>query len=72
MQPNFNEIIFQTQLHPEYTGPTIGPKMAEENKRNFSEEEIRRMRDADVNLLTGGQNKGATQSGQNMGQTRHM
>jgi len=61
-----------TQLHPEYTGPTIGPKMAEENKRNFSEEEIRRMRDADINLLTGGQNKGATQSGQNMGQTRHM
>ena len=46
--------------------------MAEENKRNFSEEEIRRMRDAEVNLLTGGQNKGATQSGQNLGQTRHM
>merc|ERR1719436_2129499 len=61
-----------TQLHPEYTGPRIGPKMASENKRNFSEEEIRRMRDADIGLLTGGQNKGATQAGQNMGQTRHM
>ena len=38
----------QTQKHPEYSGPTLGPKMAEENRRNFSEEEIRRMRDAEV------------------------
>ncbi len=41
--------ILQTQLHPEYAGPAMGPKMAEENKRKFSEEEIRRMRDAQVN-----------------------
>lgn len=30
-----------TQKHPEYTGPAIGPKMAEKNERNFTEEQIR-------------------------------
>merc|ERR1711972_843062 len=29
-----------TQKHAEYTGPQIGPKMATENKRNFSDEQI--------------------------------
>jgi len=60
-----------TQKHPEYSGPTLGPKMAEENRRNFSEEEIRRMRDAEVGLQAG-QNKGASQTGQNLGNSRHM
>ena len=41
---------FQTQKHPEYKGPALGPKMATENKRNFTEEEIRRLRDADIGL----------------------
>ena len=45
--------------------------MAQENKRNFSEEEIRRMRDADIGLQAG-QNKGASQAGKHLGQTRHM
>ena len=45
--------------------------MATENKRNFSEEEVRRMRDSDIGLQAG-QNKGASQAGQNLGQTRHM
>ena len=40
----------QTQKHPEYSGPALGPKMAAENKRNFSEEEVRRMRDAEVGI----------------------
>lgn len=40
----------QTQLHPEYSGPRLGPKMATENKRNFSEEEIRRLRDSEIGL----------------------
>merc|ERR1712004_353333 len=30
-----------TQKHPEYTGPAIGPKMAEKNERNFTDEQIR-------------------------------
>jgi hypothetical protein len=63
--------IFQTQLHPEYKGPRMGPKMATENRRNFTEEEIRRLRDADVGLQAGS-NKGASQAGQILGNTRHM
>ncbi len=43
-------LFFQTQKHPEYKGPALGPKMATENKRNFTEEEIRRLRDADIGL----------------------
>ena len=39
-----------TQKHPEYTGPKMGPKMATENKRNFTEEEIRQGRDGQVGL----------------------
>lgn len=60
-----------TQKHPEYKGPALGPKMATENKRNFTEEEIRRLRDADIGLQAGS-NKGASQSGQILGNTRHM
>ena len=36
----YNYYIFplplQTQLHSEYNGPALGPKMSTENKRNFS------------------------------------
>ena len=65
-------LIFQTQLHPEYQGPKMGPKMATENKRNFSESEIRQLREGQVGLQAG-QNKGATQAGHGgMGNTRHM
>ena len=65
-------LIFQTQLHPEYQGPKMGPKMATENKRNFSEAEVRQMREGQVGLQAG-QNKGATQAGHGgMGNTRHM
>ena len=39
-----------TQKHPEYNGPKMGPKMATENKRNFSEEQIRQGRDGQVGL----------------------
>jgi len=61
-----------TQLHPEYQGPKMGPKMATENKRNFSEDEIRQMRDREIGLQAG-QNKGATQAGHGgMGNSRHM
>jgi len=62
----------QTQKHPEYKGPSMGPKMATKNERNFTEEEIRKGRDAQVGLQAG-QNKGATQAGHGgMGNTRHM
>ncbi|QQP55657.1 Myophilin, partial [Caligus rogercresseyi] len=54
-----------------YEGPRLGPKMSTENKRNFSEEDARRLRDAQVGLQAG-TNKGATQTGQSFGNTRHM
>ena len=49
-----------TQKHAEYTGPQIGPKMATENKRNFSDEQIIAGRNAQIGLQAGS-NKGASQ-----------
>ncbi|CAH1798478.1 unnamed protein product [Owenia fusiformis] len=49
--------------------PGIGPKMSDENKRNFSEEQIRQGRDAQIGLQAGS-NKGASQAGINMGKQR--
>lgn len=39
-----------TQKHPEYAGPQMGPKMSTENKREFTEEQIRKGRDGQVGL----------------------
>jgi len=61
-----------TQMHPEYSGPQIGPKMSTKNERNFSEEQIRQGRDATIGLQAG-TNIGASQAGHGgMGNTRHM
>ena len=49
-----------TQNHPEYTGPKIGPKMAQKNERNFTDEQIRQGRDAQIGLQAGS-NKGHSQ-----------
>uniref|UniRef100_A0A1W7RA61 Calponin n=1 Tax=Hadrurus spadix TaxID=141984 RepID=A0A1W7RA61_9SCOR len=57
-------------IHPEFQGPFLGPKPSEENKREFSEEQLRAS-EGIINLQYG-TNKGATQSGQNFGNTRHM
>ena len=51
-----------TQKHPEYQGPSLGPKFATKNERNFSEEEIRKGRDGVIGLQSG-TNKGASQVG---------
>jgi len=60
-----------TQKHPEYTGPRLGPKMAEENKREFTEEQLRAS-EGHVGLQAG-YNKGASQAGVgSFGNTRHM
>ncbi|CAB0001973.1 unnamed protein product [Nesidiocoris tenuis] len=60
-----------TQKHPEYTGPRLGPKMADENKREFTEAQLR-AHEGELNLQMG-YNKGASQSGQGgFGNTRHM
>ncbi|EFN86047.1 Muscle-specific protein 20 [Harpegnathos saltator] len=59
-----------TYKHPEWRGPWLGPKPAEENKRAFTEEQLR----AGEGLigLQAGTNKGATQAGQNFGATRKI
>lgn len=61
---------FKTYLHPEYKGPHLGPKPAEENHRNFSEAILK----AGENTigLQAGSNKGASQAGQNFGATRKI
>lgn len=50
--------------------PGIGPKEAEKNVRNFSDEQMKAGQN--VISLQYGSNKGATQSGINFGNTRHM
>uniref|UniRef100_A0A182MM68 Calponin n=1 Tax=Anopheles culicifacies TaxID=139723 RepID=A0A182MM68_9DIPT len=60
-----------TQKHPEYNGPTLGPKMADKNERNFSEEQLR-AHHGELNLQMG-YNKGASQAGLgSFGNSRHM
>jgi len=60
-----------TQLHPEYNGPRLGPKMAEKQERTFTEEQLRAS-EGQLGLQMG-YNKGASQSGHGgFGNTRHM
>jgi hypothetical protein len=60
-----------TQKHPEYKGPRLGPKMAEEHKREFTQEQLR-AHEGQLNLQMG-YNKGASQAGcGSFGNTRHM
>ncbi|CAB0033900.1 unnamed protein product [Trichogramma brassicae] len=60
----------ETYRHPEYTGPHLGPKPADECKRQFTEEQLRA--GESVIGLQAGSNKGATQAGQNMGASRKI
>ena len=56
--------------HPEWTGPFLGPKPADENKRDFSEETLKAGQS--IIGLQAGSNKGATQAGQNIGAGRKI
>ncbi|NP_001040437.1 muscular protein 20 [Bombyx mori] len=56
--------------HPEWRGPFLGPKPAEENKRAFSEDVLRA--GESVIGLQAGTNKWASQSGQNFGASRKI
>lgn len=53
-----------------YGMPSIGPKEADKNVRNFTEEQLKAGQG--VIGLQMGSNKGANQSGINFGNTRHM
>lgn len=59
-----------TSNKPDWTGPQYGPKMSTENKREFTEEQMR-AGDAHVSLQYGS-NKGASQAGLNMGKMRSV
>ncbi|KAH8358925.1 hypothetical protein KR093_003354 [Drosophila rubida] len=60
-----------TQKHPEFTGPSLGPKMSEKNERSFTEEQLR-AHEGELNLQMGF-NKGASQAGHGgFSNTRHM
>ncbi|CAB3368225.1 Hypothetical predicted protein [Cloeon dipterum] len=59
-----------TYRHPEWQGPYLGPRPAEENKRDFSEEQLRA--GEGIIGLQAGQNKGASQAGQSLGATRKI
>jgi len=51
-----------------YNGPVLGPAESTENKREFSEEQLRA--GEGIIGLQAGSNKGASQAGQNFGKTR--
>jgi hypothetical protein len=63
--------LARTCLNKGFEGPAFGPKMAEQNKREFSEDQLRAGREGHIGLQAGS-NKGATQSGINMGKPRSV
>lgn len=60
----------QTYKHPEWKGPFLGPKPSDENKREFTDEQLKA--GETIVGLQAGSNKGATQAGQNMGAGRKI
>lgn len=59
-----------TYRHPEWRGPYLGPRPAEENRRDFTEEQLRAS-EAIIGLQAG-TNRGASQSGQSFGSSRKI
>nr|CAD7458932.1 unnamed protein product [Timema tahoe] len=56
--------------HPEWRGPSLGPRPSEEHKREWTEEQLRA--GETIIGLQAGNNKGATQAGQSFGATRKI
>lgn len=56
--------------HPEWNGPYLGPKPSDENKREFTDEQLKA--GESIIGLQAGSNKGATQAGQNLGAGRKI
>ncbi|KAG0718949.1 Muscle-specific protein 20 [Chionoecetes opilio] len=59
-----------TYQHPEWTGPWLGPRPSEENKREFSDEQLAASKS--VIGLQAGSNKGASQAGDTTGAQRRV
>lgn len=62
--------ILQCYKHPEFQGPYCGPPPATENRREFTEEQLRA--GESIIGLQAGTNQGATQAGQNFGASRKI
>ena len=56
-------------LNKGFDGPAFGPRMSQQNKREFTEEQMRLGREGHIGLQAG-YNKGATPAGINMGKQR--
>ncbi|XP_045597510.1 myophilin [Procambarus clarkii] len=71
---NLNSVVICIQSlgrkGAQFDKPSIGPKEAEKNVRQFSEEQLRAS-DTVISLQYGS-NKGANQAGMSFGNTRHM
>lgn len=61
----------RTCLNKGFDGPTLGPKMAQKETREWSEDQLREGRQGIIGLQAGS-NKGANQSGINMGKGRSI
>lgn len=62
--------LSQTYKHPEWRGPYLGPRPSEEQRRDWTEAQLRASEG--IIGLQAGTNKKATQSGQNFGATRKI
>ena len=70
--PSATNHVLQAQSKG-FTGPTLGPKKADENKRDFTEEQVKAGREGHIGLQAGGgTEKLASQSGQNFGLGRQI
>lgn len=61
----------RTCLNKGFDGPTIGPKMAEKQEREWTEDQLREGRQGIIGLQAGS-NKGASQAGINIGKPRSI
>ncbi|XP_037048596.1 muscle-specific protein 20-like [Bradysia coprophila] len=59
-----------TYRHPEWKGPSLGPRPAEENRREFSDAQLKASET--IIGLQAGTNRGANQSGQSFGSSRKI
>ncbi|RZF38307.1 hypothetical protein LSTR_LSTR016897, partial [Laodelphax striatellus] len=59
-----------TYKHADWKGPWLGPKPSDENKREFTEAQLKSGQT--IIGLQAGTNKGASQSGQNIGASRKI
>ena len=63
------DFFFQTQKNG-FQGPSLGPKEADSNPRNFNDDILKAGQT--VIGLQAGSNRGASQSGMNFGKTRSI